>query len=281
MIKYIQKVRFRGSKVIFYQSENLGKSYECRKGVHENWYVSPHIHEYSELAFSKARETCVYVDGKRYIVPENHLIFIRPNQVHEYNEETSSILCCAVFSNDFAPIFSSLTLGKELLTPVIDFSDYTPLLEAFENADKDDTVKICGLLNLICSIILKRGEWVSNRSGSQRVNNPRQIIDYISSHFREDIRLSDLAKALGYHEKYLSSTLHALTGMNFRRFLASYRIDYAKKLLKNESTTKLSISDIAMQCGFSSINTFNRVFLSFCGVTPTQYRNQYKIIEKA
>ncbi|MBQ7226088.1 MAG: helix-turn-helix transcriptional regulator [Clostridia bacterium] len=257
--------------MIFYQNENAGKSYECRIGTYENWYISPHIHEYSEIAFTKKRETCVYLDGKRFIVPENHLIYIKPNQVHEYSTESSSVLCAAVFSNDLNPLFNYLTLGKELSCPVIDFSEHLSLLEEFENVDQDDKMRACGLLNLICGIILKRGVWTSTRALAQGREGLKQIVDYISNNFRDDIKISDLSKILGYHEKYLSSTLHSLTGMNFKKFLASHRINYAKKLLVENN---LPISEIALESGFSSVSSFNRVFLELTGTSPSKYKHK-------
>jgi len=80
-----------------------------------------------------------------------------------------------------------------------------------------------------------------------------------------------MSKELGYHEKYLSSTLHSLTKMNFRTFLATYRINHAKSLLKSSEST---IAEIAMDSGFASLNTFNRVFKDITGTTPSEYRKR-------
>ena len=74
-------------------------------------------------------------------------------------------------------------------------------------------------------------------------------------------------------EKYLSSNIHTLTGMNFAKFRSIYRINHAKQLLNNEA---VSICEAAFSSGFSSINTFNRVFKEFVGTTPTDYRKGIK-----
>jgi AraC-like DNA-binding protein len=60
--------------------------------------------------------------------------------------------------------------------------------------------------------------------------------------------------------------------MNFRTFLASYRVNFAKHLLRSKGARSLRISDIALQSGFSSINSFNRAFREITGVTPSEYR---------
>jgi transcriptional regulator GlxA family with amidase domain len=59
-----------------------------------------------------------------------------------------------------------------------------------------------------------------------------------------------------------------MTGTGFVRYLSIIRISQAADLL---TTTDLKITDIAYQCGFSSIRTFNRVFLEVTGYTPTEY----------
>ena len=48
------------------------------------------------------------------------------------------------------------------------------------------------------------------------------------------------------------------------------RINRACKLLGEDS---LNITEIANECGFSTIRTFNRVFLKTVGMTPKAYRN--------
>ena len=74
----------------------------------------------------------------------------------------------------------------------------------------------------------------------------------------------------GYNEKYLSHSLHDLTGIHFRQLLNFYRIDRAKKLLTESPSA--NIGAIAMECGFGALNTFNREFKRIVGMTPREYR---------
>lgn len=256
--------------MILYQTENFGKNYEYRSNPHERWVMPPHIHEFSEIAFTRTGVTTVYVSGKRYEVPENHLIFILPNQIHEYTDETASTMRCAVFSNDHISYFFHRIRDTEPQNPVVDFSDTPELLEALAASDPSETMRLCGLLSLVCDRLLSSTPFVKRTASEHNVFH--EVIRYVSENFRKEIRLSDLAKRLGYHEKYLSSTLHALTGMNFRTFLASYRISYAKELLRAGEKHPLRVSEIALLSGFSSINSFNRAFRRGTGMTPMQYR---------
>ncbi|MBQ9112643.1 MAG: helix-turn-helix transcriptional regulator [Clostridia bacterium] len=256
--------------MIIYQTENFGKRYEYRSNPHDNYVSPPHIHEFSEIAFTKSGITTVLLNGKKYLLPENHLIFILPNQIHEYSDETSSTMRCAVFSNDHIPVFFEKIKDRQLGDPVIDLTGHKELLRELAATDWGDTLRLCGLLNLICAEILATTDLVPRTMGEHSIFY--EVIQYISQNFKEDIQLKDMAKRLGYHEKYLSSSLHLLTGMNFRTFLSSYRINFAKHLLNSGKTQKLRISDVALQCGFSSINSFNRAFREITGMTPSQYK---------
>lgn len=262
--------------MISYQTENFGNRYEYRSNPHNNYVVPPHIHEYSEIAFTKIGVTTVIIGGEKYLLPKDHLILIMPNQIHEYSDETSSNMRCCVFSNDHVPAFFERIRDMKPCSPIIDLSNDKNLLIELDRVNPSDTVKICGLLNLICDKFIKTHELIPRTEEKNEMFY--EVIQYVSNNFREDIKLKDIAKKLGYHEKYLSSALHTLTGMNFRTFLSSYRINYAKKLLNSETAETLRISDVAMQCGFSSINSFNRVFMELTGTTPSKFKNKKAIL---
>ena len=260
--------------MIIYQFENIGKPYDYKSTYHSDWYVPPHIHEYSEFVFTKKGTFYMNLDGKEYVVPENHLIFVNPNQLHDCYSEAPSVVQCVVFSNDFAPIFHSLSKIKSFDNPVFDFSSKKEIIEALESTDPSKPLKLCGLLNIILDFCLESSPLVQRRKGNQNYDKLYLIIKYISDNFKDDIHILDMAKELGYHEKYLSSTIKSLTGANFRTFLAMYRIDYAKRLLLDSTYSRASISEIAAQSGFSSVNTFNRMFLKITNETPSEFKHK-------
>lgn len=257
--------------MIVYQTENFGNRYEYRTNPHENWCVPPHIHQFCEIAFTKTGVTTVFVDKQKYLVPAGHLIFILPDQIHEYSSETPSTLRCAVFSERYIPAFFEALQNRRLEDPVLDLTGQPQLLQALDRADPADTLTLCGLLNLLCAQVLRTCRLLPRSQPEQALF--RDALAFIRQNFQQDITLTDVAHHLGYHEKYLSSALHELTGTNFRSFLASYRVDYAKHLLRSQGGRGLRISEIAQCSGFASINSFNRAFLKLTGMTPTQYQN--------
>jgi AraC-like DNA-binding protein len=259
-----------------YQNENFGRSYDYRRREHDVFVIPAHIHEYSELLYVREGEMTMQIGGERHTVPAGHIAVILPNEIHAYTDETPCRVWCAVFSNDFITLFLRRLGDRVPRTPIVDLSDRQPLLRALEQADPTDALRLSGLLQILYSELAARMELSERPRSSGQVC--KAAIEYVSSHFRSDITLSSVATHLGYHEKYLSTALHTLTGMNFCMFLASYRVDHAKRLLREE--TDKSVSRVALESGFSSINTFNRVFRRLTGMTPCAYRAQGEEVKK-
>lgn len=254
--------------MVNYQTKNVNKTFALHCGYRHNLYVEPHIHEHSEIVYVHSGSMTMYLNGKKHVVNKGQAVFVFPNQIHQYTKETESDSWLAVFSNDFLASFFRLHFDTVPVDPVIDMGS-EGLIEALENTDPSDVCRITGLLHLVFSRLEKSTEFVKAPINGEPVYNA--ALNYLTNNYRNDITLSDMSKALGYHEKYLSSALHALTKMNFRTFLATYRVDHAQRLLKSSD---MNISRIALESGFSSINTFNRVFKQITGLTPREYKKQ-------
>ena len=68
---------------------------------------------------------------------------------------------------------------------------------------------------------------------------------------------------------YLSQFIMAEYGCNFYQFVANYRIEEAKRLMRENPGLK--IQDIAERSGFSSPVVFSRTFVKETGVTPSEW----------
>ena len=85
------------------------------------------------------------------------------------------------------------------------------------------------------------------------------------------LSLADLAKKMGTNRSYLSRIINDGLQRNFSDFINGMRVEYSKTLLAQESE---NILNIALQAGFGSKSSFNRVFLGTVGQTPSQYAKQ-------
>jgi len=97
------------------------------------------------------------------------------------------------------------------------------------------------------------------------------VAKYISENYSEDISLAS-ASAMAHMERtYFCKRFKAVTGVGFQDYLLQIRLNAAKQLLLD---TQLSVSEIALRCGFSTSNYFGDAFRRYHGVSPTEYRNQ-------
>lgn len=84
--------------------------------------------------------------------------------------------------------------------------------------------------------------------------------------------LVEVSKKLSVNSKYLSQLVNQEFACSFSDFINSYRIEEAKKMLVDEKYGHWSLLGIAMEAGFTTKNTFTRVFKRHTGVAPSDFR---------
>lgn len=99
-----------------------------------------------------------------------------------------------------------------------------------------------------------------------------QILQYLSLNFPSQITIKNCAESLHIKEYAIDQLLKDYD-LSFIRLLEDIRFLYAKTLLE---ATDTPITTIAMDCGFGSISTFQRIFRKKRNCTPSQYRKIYK-----
>lgn len=100
----------------------------------------------------------------------------------------------------------------------------------------------------------------------QRFNN---VLNYINEHFAEDLTLEEVADCSGFSKFHFTRLFKKYTDTTFYEYLVYRRIQEAEKLLADADMT---ITDVALYSGFSSISTFNRTFKQKKNCTPREYR---------
>ena len=95
-------------------------------------------------------------------------------------------------------------------------------------------------------------------------------MEYMRRHYKEEIRMDVLAETCCISETQLRRAFQEEVKIGLLKYLNRIRIEQACILLRKSS---LSVVEIAYQCGFSTLATFNRNFRSLMGVSPSQWRN--------
>lgn len=253
--------------------------YPAESGVHdffsawewENSLICPHIHGYPEVLYVREGEMTILLGSERLRVPAGHAVFFLPYEVHAFEKGKENRTLHLMHAAEFVPAFFERT-GDTLTfrNRVIDLSEEAALVDAVGKLETGDLLRITGVLNLLYAVFWEKGE--PTRGEKKEPTARYRVIGYLSEHFREDITLKSVARALGYHEKYLSEVVSRMTDLHFRQFLNSYRVEYFCRSLAGDGASSKTIASLAAEAGFSDIQTFNRAFKLLKGMTPGEYR---------
>lgn len=101
-----------------------------------------------------------------------------------------------------------------------------------------------------------------------------QIDEFLKSNLKQDVSLEMLAEHLGLSKNYCSKVIKEKTTLNYSEYLNHIRVKEAENLL---TQTDMGILDICFMAGFKSVQSFNRNFRQFLGVSPREYRKIYVV----
>jgi AraC-like DNA-binding protein len=95
---------------------------------------------------------------------------------------------------------------------------------------------------------------------------------------KEEISLRSLSEELSIPSHQLSWVINKKMNITFSGLVNSYRVEEVKRRLASpEDTDNKTILDIAYDAGFNTKTSFNRVFKRLTRMTPSQYRQRYKV----
>jgi len=98
-----------------------------------------------------------------------------------------------------------------------------------------------------------------------------KVLDHIESHLDREFTLEELASVAHFSKYHFHRIFQAMTGETPFQFLTRIRLEKAAGLLA--ASPHIPVSDIAGQCGFSSLSLFSRTFRHFFGCSPSNYRS--------
>jgi len=89
------------------------------------------------------------------------------------------------------------------------------------------------------------------------------------------INIQKLADMTGTNRSYLSSYINERFGKTYSEWINSMRVEKARILLLSPSMSMLTLEQTAYECGFSSQAYFSRIFKTFIGISPSEYKNKF------
>lgn len=211
------------------------------------------------------------VCGQSIRLEPGDIYVVFPNLLHSVIARSGHEILLMVHPS-MIPAFRKLISENQPISPVIKAADVpdvvrTLLVRCTElYRTKDNMTALQAHINSILSELLPKLPIVPR---SNTDDTAQRIAEFIMANYSQSISMTQMAKALGYSQYYVSHVISRTFGCNFRTLLNNYRIHAAQEMLLH---TQKNVSQILYDCGFQTQSAFNRAFLLCCGMTPTQCR---------
>ncbi|HZS46191.1 MAG TPA: AraC family transcriptional regulator [Blastocatellia bacterium] len=112
------------------------------------------------------------------------------------------------------------------------------------------------------------------RANSEYARRIDRVIDYLRANLDRQVKLGELAKVACFSEFHFHRIFSAVSGETLNNFTNRLRLEKAARLLRYSDQ---SLTEIALDCGFSSSATFSRAFRSGYDTSPRQFRKNGEI----
>lgn len=96
-----------------------------------------------------------------------------------------------------------------------------------------------------------------------------RVARVVTERFLEPIGVTEIAASVGVHPKYLATAFSRAAGMGVHEYLTRMRLGHVQHLLR---TTQRSVTDLALDSGFGSLNAFYTAFRKYVGLAPERWR---------
>ena len=134
--------------------------------------------------------------------------------------------------------------------------------------------KVQGYLYLLFGEIIQSHLYTKSSLDSitnERLNSIKEVLQYISENYSNNINLDSLAHIAGMNPKYFCRYFRSMTERTPIDYLNYYRIECACELL---STKDVTIREVAISCGFNDESYFIKTFHKYKNITPKQFIKQ-------
>lgn len=254
-----------------------------------------HWHNYLEISYVKQGRGKYYIEDKTYEIQEGDIIVINNIEPHymEVLPPVKMLQPVIMFDpqlvwsgeNDFfdlqylKPFFdrsssfsnkidSTSDVGREIFKLLTDIeAEYIRKPFGYELMIKAKMLHIISYLIRHYQDDAKQSEGVTRTRMKLKKLEP--VFEYINSYYQNKILLEALAGLMFMSPNYFCSYFREATGLSPMEYVSKIRILKSVELLK---TTEKSIFEIAMECGFTNLSNFNKLFRKHTGSTPREVR---------
>ena len=278
-----------------YELIEHGHLSDCNMFLVELYYRQFHMHKELELILVLRGKGQISNEKTDFAVKQGDVLLFDSGQIHELDGGDEGLLLLAIqisrnFCKRYCPQLRNTRFLENMLNPCFPDRELELLrgamVEAFSAYLQKSMSSAFGcmaqlnvvfekLLGHVPYQILDQTQQVNRMKAQERV---RRILLYIQEHYREPIRLADIARLEDLSESHVSRFFREHLNITLQDYLTRLRVEAAMQMLKN---TDLSSTSIAYECGFSDPKYMNQGFEKLLDMHPNQWRSETQHYGKA
>ena len=232
--------------------------------------VDIHWHEFYEIELILEGGGIYNVDGIDYEIKKGALFFMSPSSMHHINFTQNTRLINFMFTLEecdfdfLCGIFNSVPHISMILSD----ADIEFIHMLAKDTIATDSVKYqATVLNCVLG---KIQNLYSFKTSLVKDSQMQKAVLYIQNHFKENIKLKDVAEVANYSPNYFSNKFKEYMGISFKEYVMDLQFSLAEKMIEK---TPLSVSEICYSCGFGDFSNFMVHFKKRYGTTPKKFRD--------
>lgn len=249
----------------------------------KDWGVRKHSHDFFQMYYCIAGRGTMLLGDKNVVLEKDTCLLIWPDQVHELYPIKSGqfrTIDTKFYVHDDT-IKEAIFRAPQLIT--IANPSFRDLQQTMRNEWVTGALFAKEMAQVLFEqsilLFLRNNTHVSAQPPFYRTLQDRTeklsgmektLADYLSAHFLEDLTLDQISEDLRYSKNYLCKIFKKASGYTINEYINCLRISKAYDLV---CCTNNRLTEIATQCGFSSIHYFSRTFHRIVGMAPTQARD--------
>ncbi len=257
-----------------------------------------HTHDFHEIAVVYSGEGVHMTPDGEKTIKSGDIISVKPGQIHGYNTVNKLVLMNILihpsfFSDDscnlsavpgYADLFQQRPVSRKPESPVMMFNmnrmqlfEIQAIIESMQKEIENQNlswpaVTTAYLIQLV--VLLLRVYNNPSYPDSVDKNNGAFLVKYMEKHYKQTLSMEDLLDVSAMSESSILRTFKRITG--YPPFVYQMRLRIFAAMNELTSTDR-TITQIAYDAGFNDSNYFSRMFRKFTGISPKEYKEQFKI----
>ncbi|MDQ0064703.1 helix-turn-helix domain-containing protein [Chryseobacterium lathyri] len=225
-----------------------------------------HSHQKGQLVYVESGFQYITVDGKIYLLPQNHAAWIPPGAIHKTNSHSEKIKLMIMF----ADVEESSTFHHKInvfsVPPVLkEMIKYAGRWSKSTSKDPDEILFLQALFNELPRFVEHSLKLHISLPEDKRLS---ESIQYLHNHYHENVKMEDLSEISKLSLRTLERIFKKETGMTLAKYQQILRIIKSLELL---SSGDLTISETAYKVGYKSVQAFTRSFQAVILSRPTDF----------